>query len=191
MIIGITGKKGSGKNAIANILESEHGFLVRALADPIKWAISEIFGWSLIAMDDRKFKEEIDPEFGVSPRQVMQDMGTEWGQFHLCEMFPEFAKVTGRNLWVKRLLQDYYEDYYEEDYLAVPDVRYLHEVEALREYGAYIIKVIDPRIESTDTHLSETELDQIKPDVTIYNSGTLDDLRKQVLLAYETFQDNY
>ncbi|MFH0901694.1 MAG: hypothetical protein V2A73_13785 [Pseudomonadota bacterium] len=45
-LIGITGPAGSGKSTAASILEKKHGFAAVALADPMKRALRDWYGWS-------------------------------------------------------------------------------------------------------------------------------------------------
>lgn len=46
MIIGISGKAGSGKDTLADILVRKHGFVKVALADPMKRFCMELFGFT-------------------------------------------------------------------------------------------------------------------------------------------------
>jgi len=46
MIIGITGKKRSGKDTVASCLVENYMFVKYSLADPIKEACKDIFGFS-------------------------------------------------------------------------------------------------------------------------------------------------
>ena len=49
--------------------------------------------------------------------------------------------------------------------------------------GVFIIKVVRPEINSSDTHISETELDNISDseyDAFVVNSGTIEDLKQTI-----------
>ena len=101
MIVGVTGYKRSGKDIVAAVFVNLYGFRKYEFARPMKEACAAIFGWGEDELYGSK-KEWIDPRWGISPRQALQHLGTEWGQLELCDEFPEFAEVTGRLLWVKR-----------------------------------------------------------------------------------------
>lgn len=182
MIIAITGKKGHGKSTVANTIASRFGFDTYAFADPIKEIVQIIFDWT-DAHTDGALKEVIDPRWGVSPRQIMQDIGTDWGQHHLCETFPLFKEVVGRQLWVRR-----FEAFYERETalyqrtglrynVAVSDLRFHHEEKGVHGLGGLVIKVVRPGMDDNDEHESERLIDRIRCDNMIVNDGSMEELR--------------
>ena len=98
VLIGLTGKKRSGKDTVADYLKDEVGFFKYALADPMKKACEEIF-----YMDESQLwgdrKEEIDPRYGVTPREIMQVFATELFQFDIYKKIPNLT-VPPRMLWI-------------------------------------------------------------------------------------------
>ncbi len=178
MILGITGQKRSGKNTVAAFLAMQYGVGLIAFADPIKAALKSIFLWD----DDfiEFHKEEVDPLWGISPRQAMQNLGNEWGQRTLSSTFPRFNEVTYRSLWVNNCFERMKRDYYQGSWI-ITDVRYPQEVEAVRSAGGKIVKVIRSSNECTDTHESEGYIESIQADYEIHNDGTLDDLKEKTL----------
>jgi hypothetical protein len=46
MLLGLTGRAGSGKSTVADLLVKNHGFVAVALADPIKRICKEVFGFT-------------------------------------------------------------------------------------------------------------------------------------------------
>lgn len=179
MIIGITGYARHGKDTVAKYLKNyineqhpSYDVVIASLADPIKRAACEMFGWDYPLNDDTK--DTVDERYGVSPRQVLQILGTEFGQYMLMDKFPDFKKICGRKLWVKRLL-DQYQDV---DFLIIPDVRFSHEAEEIRSVSSVsqIIKVYRPDYAVNTFHLSEQEIASIVTDHLILNNGGLLDL---------------
>lgn len=80
MIIGITGRAQSGKSTIADYLLSIlPGYEIDSFAAPLKAMLRAGFGLTSTHTDGA-FKETILPDFGVSPRKMMQTLGTEWGR---------------------------------------------------------------------------------------------------------------
>ena len=88
MIIGIIGKKGSGKDTIADYLVKNHGFIKFAFADKVKEVCKAMFN-----MTDKDFtennKEVIKPDWNISPRQALQLFGTDICRKVLPEKIPE------------------------------------------------------------------------------------------------------
>lgn len=97
MILAFAGKKRSGKTSACLHLENEsvgHGQLFMLnFADPLKEAVRCAWNFDPDQLHGDK-KEEIDPRYGVSPRQVMQHFGTE----HVRSLCPD--------LWTLRLGQE-------------------------------------------------------------------------------------
>lgn len=174
MVVALTGRKRSGKDEAAKAFV-ERGFTKYAFADPIRKAVADFFLWDESYFNTEK-KEQIDPRWGLSPRHVMQNIGTEWGQFHLMGTFEQFRETTGRRLWANRF--KYLCLNSPDTNWVVSDMRFLHEAEAIRELGGSIVKVVDPSSEGKDTHASETEIDAIEHDYKIVNGATLEDLHK-------------
>ena len=95
MIIGIIGKKRSGKDTIGDYLTKYYGFTSYSFANPIKLASKHLFGFT----DDQLYgdlKDEIDYNWGVTPRTVFQIIGTEIFQQDMLRRIPELQK-NGRN----------------------------------------------------------------------------------------------
>lgn len=97
-IIGLCGKKRSGKDTIGNHLVEKHGFYRLAFADPLKIACQEIFGFS----DAQTFgndKEAIDPFWNHSPRQIFQAIGTDL----LRNTLPQYCHNMTEAIWIQSI----------------------------------------------------------------------------------------
>jgi len=100
MIIGIGGKKRSGKDTIADFLIKEYGFIKYGFAEPIKEIAKIIFGFDEEQLYGTK-KEEIDEVWKIKPRNFFQKFGTDYGQYIFPEHFPNiFKNENKRSLWV-------------------------------------------------------------------------------------------
>ena len=65
----------------------------------------------------------------------------------------------------------------------ITDVRMPNEVKFIKQLGIPLIKIIKSDISIKNNHITETNIDKIEADITIYNDGTLIDL-------YKTIQEN-
>jgi len=181
MIIGLCGKKRSGKDTVADFLCSEYNFKKISFAHPLKRALQEIFGWSEEYVQGDK-KDIVDPYWGISPRQAMQLLGTDFAQYILGERVPLFLETTGRLLWVKRCLQEIEKDPFAD--WVISDVRFPHELEALQLRGASIIRITRPVVNRIiDTHESETLIQDLSVDIDILNDGSIFELYSKVIDA--------
>lgn len=169
MIVALAGRKGSGKTTAANYITDTYGYEEYALSSPLKAALTVMFGHTFGQLyGDRK--DEVDPRFGISPRKMLQTLGTEWGQYALQHASTEFSVVTGRDIWVKRFYYMVWEPGH--DYV-ISDVRFQHEITALKQIDDTRSVFVAGGVEGDD-HSSEAG--NIYTDVTVYNDGTLEDL---------------
>jgi hypothetical protein len=89
MIIGLCGAQGSGKDTVANILVSKHGFIRISFASALKDVISILFSWPREMLEgdaakSRAWREAPDAEWSLktgiadfSPQKALQYVGTD------------------------------------------------------------------------------------------------------------------
>jgi hypothetical protein len=182
-LISITGLKRSGKDTIAEYIINNYGYVRYSFADPIKRGLIEMFGFSHEQMwGDEKDKETIDPRWNVSPRKMLQIIGTELFQYDIHKYMNEDEFNVGRNIWVLKFKYWYLKERETNPNLKIiiPDLRFIHEEKILKELNATIVKVIRTNTNNSDAHASEVEQDSIKPDIIINNDSSLDDLYKKI-----------
>src|SRR5665213_2139245 len=146
-IIGLVGFISSGKNTVADLLISNHGFTKESFAAPLKDAVSVMFGWDRALLEgdteeSRLFREAPDlfwsEKMGkpFSPRYAMQLMGTEAGR----DVFYE-------NLWVDALEKRITKKISTGDILrqesnfVITDVRFSNEINKIKNMGGYVFRV--------------------------------------------------
>ena len=180
-LIGIIGLKNSGKDTMGNYLTTHHGFTKYAFANPVKEICKSLFSLSDEQLEDRKLKEKMDPRWGISPREMFQRIGTDFGQFTLFKLFPELnEKIKYREIWVK-LFEQWFLKNKDKD-IVVTDVRFMHEVNKIKSMGGQIVR-IKRDCDTSDSHISEMELNQINTrliDWEIDNNFELVDLYSQI-----------
>jgi len=179
MLIGITGYKRNGKDSLADRICESYGYTKYSFAGKMKECLEVIFGWTPEYIEAHK--EEVAEEYGISPRQFLQVIGTEFAQYMLCEKYPEFKIKTGRKLWAKGLLNNLSD--VQREHAVISDMRFPHEAEEVRRYGGKIIRVNGNYLGCPFPelwHESESSVDKIVPDLIVENDGTLEDLDKAV-----------
>lgn len=166
-IIGVSGRAGAGKDTIAAALRRD-GFERIAFADPLKRACAIVFGLTHEQTHGRE-KEIVDLRWGLSPRQIMQRFGTE-----------AIRDVFGEDVWIKSMAAQIERVRAEGSKrgVVIPDVRFPNEAEAVRAWGGQLWRVVRPDVAAVAEHVSETALDRFQFDVTVHNTGTIDDLRR-------------
>ena len=167
MLVGITGKKGVGKDTVAGILSKKYGLKHLAFADPIR-EVGKVLGFTDHEMCvDKEAYNEI---WRVSWRMFAQQFGTDF-----------MREKMYRLGWIK-LMNAKIEKYKN---VVISDVRFDNEAEEIKEKGGIILR-IDDGIESDDKHQSEKGIKDEYVDVTIFNKKeNINQLKADVLIAME------
>jgi hypothetical protein len=165
MLIGITGKKRSGKDTAGFYLRDTYGFTKARPLAIFKDSFKEWFGWDERHMEG-DLKEVVDPLFGFSPRQLMQVFGTELMKYDLGNHIPGFAHVCGEDIWIRSFVRWY--DQQPRGNYVLTDLRFVNESQRIP--FDIIIRLKSDR-SPEDTHASEQEIDRISADYEIVNNG--------------------
>lgn len=177
MIIGVLGKKRSGKDTVGDYLIKNQGFIKINMADALKHGVMDIFGFS----HEQVFgdlKDVVDDYWNVTPREVLQIMGSEVFQFDMPKYINGLADV-GRSFWVKRIMKDISNNRGKN--IVICDIRFEHEIRMMKSIGGSLLKIERPSLNSSDSHISENELDGIDfGAITIVNDSDLDSLYGKV-----------
>lgn len=169
MLIGLTGRAGSGKDTVAQALRGEFGNLgIVSFADPMR-AMLRAMGVPPNYMTDRSLKEQPVPGIGVSYRLLAQSLGTEWG------------RLIDPDLWLRIAARKIYSAP-PGVHIVVPDVRFDNEALLIRSMGGQVWRV-NRTVEAVRAHASEAGVSDNLIDLEIDNSGSLDDLCHAVALA--------
>ena len=176
-IIGVTGRKFTGKDTAGNYFVSNYGFERLAYADPLKNAVREIFNFTNEQLYGNE-KEVLDTHWNVTPRKVLQFVGTDLFRNHIGEIVPG----VGQDIWIrvmKRKIMDKLKDNPNAK-IVVTDIRFDNESDAIKELGGVTIKSEREGVSNEDTHESEANIDAIKTDYVFSNNGTREDLFSQL-----------
>jgi ATPase subunit of ABC transporter with duplicated ATPase domains len=154
MIIGLTGFKGCGKSTVAEILEERMGYKIRSFATPIKDML-KVMGLTHEELYDPELKEKVMPDFGKSPREIMQLLGTEFAR-----------NMLSKDVWVTALMRQLND----EDNYVIDDVRFPNEAAAIHARGGKVVRVVRPADPSkADNHISEQGLNTEQIDYELQN----------------------
>ena len=169
MIIGLCGKKGSGKSTVGAILGDHYGYERISFATPIKDMLKAM-GLRDTEINDPVFKEIVLDEFGQSPRQLMQSLGTAWGR--------ETVKNT---IWIEALKKrlDPTINY------VIDDVRFDNEARFIQEHGGSVILVNRQKASADDQHISEAGIKEHLVDGIINNERGFKELEEQTTRVME------
>ena len=158
-LVGIAGPARAGKDTLCSyMLDNLDGIWLRSsFADPIKEMLRAI---GVDCSDDKK--AVVSDDYGVTPRHMMQTLGTEWGR-----------NLIDGDVWVKAFAR-----LNAGKCVIVPDVRFENEADLVREHGVLIHLVGRGGIEGN--HVSENAIDFKPGDIVIDNSRDLAWLHAQV-----------
>lgn len=156
MLIGFSGKKGSGKSYFADYLVNHKLFIKLSFASPLKEITKILFNLSDEDVKDPIKKELINPKFNASPRELMQWLGTDI----MREEFNKKFNYSG-SIWIDsvkdkvKTLLDNNKD------VVIDDVRFQNEVDMIHSLGGIVINLrndLDNTLNnSTSTHSSENQ----------------------------------
>lgn len=197
-LIGLVGRKRSGKDTVGGFLTEMISARRVAFADPLKEFCREVFDFSEEQMsgdlkEQPDFRYQRRCDYGLhqaegldsdpccpmclgkpthlTPRHAMQQLGTEWGR-SCCE-----------DIWVRYGLRKANE-LRKTSPVVITDVRFQNEADAVRQAGGEVWRVHRPGASDVAAgHASEVEQDSIVADLALENAGTLDDLRRAVAAA--------
>jgi hypothetical protein len=158
IILAISGKKYSGKNALANAITNIAACTTEqfAFAHRIKAEVAKAFDTTTAEIETNK------PMY----REILQAWGSLRRQRDGIDYFVEkvFRKLTRTNA----------------ELVMITDVRFYNEIELLKQANAHTIR-IHRMSTMEDNHISETALDDYKFDYIVDNNNDLYDLQKKAI----------
>ena len=167
-IICLSGKAQHAKDTSASFLKETleargKKVLIAHYADVLKYICTAFFNW------DGK-KDEVG-------RSLLQYVGTERIRSKNENYFVSF---------IESILSMFPDEW---DYVLIPDCRFPNEIDFLKTLDHDVVHLriirdtpgwVSPLTEEQQNHISETALDDVKPDFVILNCGTLNDLKDRV-----------
>jgi len=172
LIIAFTGYKRSGKDTCSNYISQYYNFKHYKISSKLKAVIKLLFN---VSDQDLEFNKETEnSHWKITPRKMMQFVGTEMFQKQIQELIPDIQK----NFWINSFESSYLINNNEN--IVISDLRFIHEYEVLRKYNIIVIRIENKRLDTNDDHISENEFLNIPFDYTIKNDGRLSNLYKKI-----------
>jgi hypothetical protein len=172
IILGLTGAAGSGKDTVAAHLVRRHHFTQLAFADPLRAMVAAGFG--VTARDLERDRKELPLDWlGVSPRYLLQTLGTDWGR-----------GLIDPDVWLL-VLKRRLDMAIEEGRLrfVISDVRFENEAALVRGMGGAVWHLRRPGTAPVHQHVSEAGVRAERGDHIINNAGSIEDLQGVVEFA--------
>jgi hypothetical protein len=173
-VIGIAGKKFSGKDTLGHFFVQNYGYEQIAYADPLK-EIGSIFGFTDEQLYGSK-KEELDEFWQVTPRKFLQFVGTDMFRDNSNKISPNMGINTWTNIVKKRIQEN------PDKCFVITDVRFPNEADLVKQLGGIIIK-LKRNTDHNDDHASESLIELLPSDFEFENNGSKGELYKNVLTS--------
>jgi hypothetical protein len=151
-LIGVCGRFRAGKDTIGEHLIASYGYKRYAFADKLK-DLARLIGWN--------------GEKDETGRKLLQELGIG------------AREILGDDVWIRAVDREIYGGEAGPGWVVVTDVRLPNEAEWIRSNGGQVWKVIRKGAALStpaSNHVSETSVDEIRPDVIVPNVGSIEDL---------------
>ena len=169
VLVGLAGRKRSGKSSVAWRLGSAHGYCLIGFADPLKQVLLDTNPTLTTGMGVRELVARLGWEevkdTHPEVRRLLQDLGTS------------VREHVGVDTWVSAAMERVWRAGIHGWNVVITDVRYPNELDAIHAKGGLVCWVDRPGLpDDGDRHPSETSLTATDCDMAIVNRGSLDDL---------------
>lgn len=171
-LIGLHGKAGAGKDTFAQIVAAKYHYNIASFAAPLKKAVSILFDVPETVLADRNSKDNRNPYWNLTYRQMMQFTGTE-----------AIRKTFGEDFWIRRLIAVLINA--PPRPVIITDCRFQNEVDFILKWGCivHIVREDNPYAAAASGHASEEDLNL--PGISgncwsISNSSTLEHYEAQI-----------
>lgn len=168
-IIGLGHYSRTGKDSFANFfINRTPGSVKKSFAWKLKQTTHELYAWA--GLREPEFYETLEgaplrtvvlPDLGLTPIDIWVKFGT-----------PAVREQVYDKTWIDYVLKSNHNC----DILVIPDVRFMNEVEAVREMGGTLIKVVRPGYGPRDTVADRALVGFHGWDYVIGSVGTMESL---------------
>lgn len=165
ILIGISGKRGVGKDLLASFLAKKYGFVNVPFASTLKEEVRKTFGLTFDHTDGRLKESPTNYESFYR--------GTKWTPREIMISYGQFFRKFDPLWWVKRTfkrIQDIqtFHQYGDAARISISDVRFKNEADYIKEQGGFLVRL------------------ERKPELNIYKE-LIEDLSEIDLDNYDKF----
>lgn len=173
-IIGLTGRKRTGKDTTADRLVVAHGFERVAFADALKAAAYDMN--PLIGDDGLRLADLVDSVGWEAAKSF-----TEVRRF-LQEFGVAMRHHVRSTVWTDVVHDRLVRARYANERVVVTDVRFPNEARLIDKFGGIVIRIQRPGLpdDAASQHISERAMDDYLPALVLCNDSTIDALHKAV-----------
>jgi hypothetical protein len=180
-IISISGRIGSGKDTVADMLVNNHGFKRLSFASSLKDAVSCVFGWDRDLLEgrtkeSREWRETVDPWWSkrlnidsLTPRWVLQYWGTDVLRSHFHD-----------DIWIASVEHKLI---HTKENIVITDARFTNELNVIKSLGGTTIRI--ERSEHPEWYKFALALNSISDDDTSKKSFLEQCLKKEGIHSSE------
>jgi ABC-type dipeptide/oligopeptide/nickel transport system ATPase subunit len=171
MILGLSGRQGSGKDTAAQHLVAKHNWRRIAFADAMRVSLYRLNPYletvemrlqdALFAFENWDILKRELPEV----RRLLQTFGTEVGR-----------DVFGESIWIDIAMRAV--DSAPESNWVITDVRFENEVQAIRQRGGHLIYIRRPGCKANKAHRSERFDTRAVADIEVVNNLDIENLQQ-------------
>lgn len=161
MLIGITGYARVGKDTVANRLVTKYDFTRIGFADKLK-QLARLIDPEVDELLNIVTWEEVKQV--TKYRKLLQDLGNS------------ARIVLGDTVWIDAVMTNIDKH----QHVVIPDVRYPNELEAIKDYGGYVVRVKRPGVGPFNQHITETAQAAFEVDYTLNNDMSINNLNFNV-----------
>ncbi|PJJ47721.1 hypothetical protein [Hymenobacter chitinivorans] len=172
-LIGLSGKRGSGKDTVARLLQQlqpERRWQILSFGDAIKAVCATLAGEETAPYYQQRGKAELLPDFGRTRGEMLQQVGGA-------------LRAWDYEIWVKA----FFARLPPGQCVLVPDVRFPNEAQPILDRGGIMLRVEGDPLKQQgdgtrdDNHPSETVMDTYGQfTAVLHNVGSREQLRRQV-----------
>ena len=184
--VAFTGEMHHGKSTCAEYLCCKHGYVEYTFSGPLKTGVMELFDFSYEQTYGEE-KDQIDQFWGVSPRYLLQQIGTNLFRNKLKIYLPNL--MLQKSLWVDNFFKWFNKTGSYTNFV-VSDCRFPDEAQAIKESNIKLYRVVRPSLQQNNSqhqqqspnikHASEFLQKNIIVDCEIINDGTKEELYDKV-----------
>lgn len=183
-LIGLCGYAQSGKDTVATILAEQFGYRRIAFADELRIMALSINPVVRIGTEVQELQQIVYSQGWDKAKQHMDV------RVFLQRLGSTMRDQVSKDFWRTRMMGANSLDTVElhSSGIVITDVRHRNEIAwMLDPLGSGVLwRINRPGIGQVNSHCSEVEWTTVTPDVQINNSGTIDELRLQVIAAFES-----